>query len=83
MSTPLAFHLAVDTEVPDPLGAYDPDQQQFIWEGDNEVALAVTGYPLCSYPHGGTRCGCYTTSTACYYRYTCSAGEQGYYCDYN
>ena len=83
MSTPLAFHLAVDTKVPEELGSYDPDTQQFVWEGDNEAALAT---PLCSYPYGsgfGARCGCYTTSTACYYRYECSVGQQGYRCDYS
>ena len=80
MTTPLAFQLASDTKIPQGLGAYDPDTQQFVWESDDEATL---GYPLCSYPSGSQHCGCYTTSTSCYYRYTCSIGEEGYYCDYS
>ena len=81
MATTLAFQLAVNTSLPDTVGAYDPEQQQFVWEGDNETTL---GWPLCTYAcwSNSDRCGCYTTSTACYYTYTCGLGQCGYVCDY-
>jgi hypothetical protein len=79
MTAPLAFQVAVNTALPEVIGTYDPDQQQFVWEGDNEVTL---GYPLCSYTCASNRCGCSTTSTACNYSYTCGLGQCGYRCDY-
>ena len=79
MATTLAFQVAVHTTLPDTLGTYDPDQQQFVWEGDGDTTL---GWPLCSYTCGSSRCGCYTNSTACYYTYTCGLGQCGYVCDY-
>lgn len=79
LTAPLAFEVAIFGEDRNPKGIYDPDQQQFVWEGDGEVSL---GWPLCTSTCDPAGCSCYTTSTACYYRVSCGLGECGYRCDY-
>lgn len=79
MASTLAFQVAVNTGLPETLGTYDPDQQLFIWEGDNETTL---GWPLCTYTCASSQCVCSTTSTQCYFQVQCPTGVCGYRCDY-
>jgi hypothetical protein len=79
MAKPLAFEVAVCGNDPAPIGFYDSDLQQFVWEADGEVSL---GSPLCTTSPTSEKCKCSATSTACSYGASCPLGQSGYVCDY-